>query len=134
MFTWTFVHSVYKSHNQSNSKSFKSIDLHQHNVSIIYTSAIKFIRRRPPKYLNAFFKYFPNLYLLPIFLEIKKGSIYNFLQVFSFIFNFYLLFIASHFDHHFLTTNCPVGWSCRIHRLPLCRGVRSPPPSSVLKI
>ena len=26
--------------------------------------------------------------------------------------------------------NCPVGWSCRIHRLLLCRGVRhSPPPN-----
>ena len=24
---------------------------------------------------------------------------------------------------------CPVGWGCRIHRLLLCRGVRSPPTS-----
>ena len=23
--------------------------------------------------------------------------------------------------------DCPVGWGCRIHRLLLCRGVRSPP-------
>ena len=22
---------------------------------------------------------------------------------------------------------CPVGWGCRIHRLLLCRGVRTPP-------
>ena len=27
---------------------------------------------------------------------------------------------------------CPVGWGCRIHRLLLCRGVRPPPPTSVL--
>ena len=27
---------------------------------------------------------------------------------------------------------CPVSWSCRIHRLLLCRGVRPPPPKSVL--
>ena len=27
---------------------------------------------------------------------------------------------------------CPVGWGCRIHRLHLCRGVRTPPPTSVL--
>ena len=24
--------------------------------------------------------------------------------------------------------HCPVGWGCRIHWLPLCRGVRPPPP------
>ena len=24
---------------------------------------------------------------------------------------------------------CPVGWGCRIHRLLLCRGVRTPPPN-----
>ena len=28
--------------------------------------------------------------------------------------------------------HCPVGWGCRIHRLHLCRGVRPPPPTSVL--
>ena len=27
---------------------------------------------------------------------------------------------------------CPVGWGCRIHRLHLCRGLRPPPPTSVL--
>ena len=26
----------------------------------------------------------------------------------------------------FIFVNCPVGWGCRIHRLHLCRGVRSP--------
>ena len=32
----------------------------------------------------------------------------------------------------FLIPLCPVGWGCRIHRLLLCRGVRPPPPKSVL--
>ena len=27
---------------------------------------------------------------------------------------------------------CPVGWGCTIPRLHLCRGVRSPPPMSIL--
>ena len=30
------------------------------------------------------------------------------------------------------SSSCPVGWGCRIHRLLLCRGVRPPPPTSVL--
>ena len=36
--------------------------------------------------------------------------------------------IAQHLKKH----SCPVGWGCRIHRLLLCRGVRPPPPTSVL--
>ena len=41
--------------------------------------------------------------------------------------------ICSHITHRsiILSTDCPVGWGCRIHRLLLCRGVR-PPTTSVL--
>ena len=41
-------------------------------------------------------------------------------------------------DDDLLRTNtpkkgdCPVSWGCRIHWLPLCRGVWPPPPTSVL--
>ena len=27
---------------------------------------------------------------------------------------------------------CPVGWGCRIHRLLLCRGGKTPPPTGIL--
>ena len=29
--------------------------------------------------------------------------------------------------HKTQTDNCPIRWSCRLHRLHLCRGVRPPP-------
>ena len=31
------------------------------------------------------------------------------------------------------SNTCPVGWSCRIHRLHLCRVVRRPPPNKCPK-
>ena len=37
------------------------------------------------------------------------------------------LYQAIQFSQAVLIQLCPVGWSCRIHRLLLCRGVRSPP-------
>ena len=30
--------------------------------------------------------------------------------------------------------DCPVGWGCGIYQLHLCRGVRQPPPTSVLNM
>ena len=35
-------------------------------------------------------------------------------------------------NHPNQTASCPVSWGCRIHRLHLCRGVRTPTPISVL--
>ena len=43
-------------------------------------------------------------------------------------FNFYLF----NFVFYLLLLCFPVGWGCRIHRLHLSRGVRTPPPTSVL--
>ena len=34
--------------------------------------------------------------------------------------------------YHIHVLLCSVGWGCRIHWLLLCRGVRPPPPTSVL--
>ena len=39
------------------------------------------------------------------------------------LYHFYGLYLL------FLFILCPVGWSCRIHGMPLCRGVRLPPTS-----
>ena len=36
-----------------------------------------------------------------------------------------------HFKRKFRFLKCPVGWGCWIHRLLLCRGVRTPPPQRV---
>ena len=37
-------------------------------------------------------------------------------------------FIVSSISQIYLFKNFPVGWSCRIHWLHLCRGLRPPPP------
>ena len=51
---------------------------------------------------------------------------------FSIFFNFFFFNFFPFSNSYFIPVSCPVAWGCKIHWLCLCRGVRPPPPMSVL--
>ena len=86
-------------------------------------------------YLSFLYIHIPPLYqpLLvfsypSIFVSIYLAVFIYFSQFISTI-SFIYLFFSYIYIRLFI---CPVGWGCRIHRLHRCRGVRHPPPTSVL--
>ena len=64
--------------------------------------------------------------------EFKKYSIKSQLSISSC--KRYILYVIIWYQGHAQMLACPVIWSCRIHRLLLCRGVRPPPPQQMSRI
>ena len=67
----------------------------------------------------------------------KNQSQNNFFHICPTRLNVLLSIFVLTINHHelnllFHPAFCPVDWGCRIHQLLLCRGLRPPPPTSVL--